>query len=134
MKLEFSASKSNSTKVYPFDFVSALVSDDRKWLVDWVPLLKSILTERQIESNNIVARKFHNTLVEINLEMAKKTLLNKVALSGGTFQNKLLTEGSISILKKNGFQPYWHQRVPPNDGGICLGQIMAAQFTSFKEN
>jgi hydrogenase maturation protein HypF len=47
-------------------------------------------------------------------------------LSGGCFQNKYLTERLIQELHAERFQPYWHQRVPPNDGGISLGQVMAA--------
>jgi hydrogenase maturation protein HypF len=47
----------------------------------------------------------------------------KIVLSGGCFQNKLLLESSIYALKKDGFEPYWHHRIPPNDGGLCAGQI-----------
>jgi hydrogenase maturation protein HypF len=47
-------------------------------------------------------------------------------LSGGCFQNKYLTERAVCRLREEGFRPYWHQRVPPNDGGIALGQIVAA--------
>jgi hydrogenase maturation protein HypF len=47
-------------------------------------------------------------------------------LSGGCFQNKYLTERAVCRLRDEGFRPYWHQRVPPNDGGIALGQIVAA--------
>jgi hydrogenase maturation protein HypF len=50
----------------------------------------------------------------------------RVALSGGCFQNKYLTELAIRRLRDEGFKPYWHQRIPPNDGGIALGQIVAA--------
>jgi hydrogenase maturation protein HypF len=49
-------------------------------------------------------------------------------LSGGCFQNRYLTERMVSHLRRAGYRPYWHQRVPPNDGGIALGQIMAAQL------
>jgi hypothetical protein len=46
-------------------------------------------------------------------------------LTGGCFQNKYLTERTIDRLKEEGFRPYRHQRVPPNDGGIALGQVYA---------
>jgi hydrogenase maturation protein HypF len=48
-------------------------------------------------------------------------------LSGGCFQNRYLTERTVTRLHAEGFQPYWHQRVPPNDGGIALGQIYAVR-------
>jgi hydrogenase maturation protein HypF len=48
-------------------------------------------------------------------------------LSGGCFQNRYLTERMVQRLREEGFQPYWHQRVPTNDGGIALGQIVAAR-------
>jgi len=51
----------------------------------------------------------------------------RVALSGGCFQNRYLTERMVSRLRAAGLRPYWHQRVPPNDGGIALGQIVAAK-------
>ena len=50
-----------------------------------------------------------------------------VVLSGGCFQNRYLTERMVARLRAAGHRPYWHQRVPPNDGGVALGQIMAAQ-------
>ena len=49
----------------------------------------------------------------------------RVVLTGGCFQNKYLCERAVDRLTNEGFHPYWHQRIPPNDGGIALGQIMA---------
>ena len=49
-----------------------------------------------------------------------------VVLSGGCFQNRLLTELTVARLQADGVKVYWHQRVPPNDGGISLGQVVAA--------
>ena len=49
----------------------------------------------------------------------------KVILSGGCFQNGLLLERTIALLQMNNYKVYWHQRIPPNDGGISLGQIAA---------
>jgi hydrogenase maturation protein HypF len=49
-----------------------------------------------------------------------------VVLSGGCFQNRLLTELTVARLEASGVKVYWHQRVPPNDGGIALGQVVAA--------
>jgi len=49
-------------------------------------------------------------------------------LSGGCFQNRYLAERVIEALRTEGFRPYWHQRLPPNDGGICVGQIVAQRW------
>jgi hydrogenase maturation protein HypF len=73
-----------------------------------------------------MAAKFHNTLVEIIVAVARQVGEEKVVLSGGCFQNRYLIERSVQRLIDAGFRPYWHQRVPTNDGGISLGQVMAA--------
>jgi len=72
-----------------------------------------------------ISAKFHNTMSEIIVAIAQLANEKKVALSGGCFQNKYLTERTIVHLIKAGFQLYWHQRIPPNDGGISLGQAVA---------
>ena len=74
----------------------------------------------------IISAKFHNTLVEAIVTIAKQVGIQKIVLSGGCFQNKYLTEKAVIRLQQENFRPYWHQRIPPNDGGIALGQIMAA--------
>jgi len=58
--------------------------------------------------------------------MAEKDAWMPVALSGGCFQNRLLTELTVARLEADGVKVYRHQRVPPNDGGIALGQVVAA--------
>jgi hydrogenase maturation protein HypF len=79
-----------------------------------------------------ISTKFHNTLTEMIVAVALKIKNRRVVLSGGCFQNKYLTERTIRRLDEEGFTPYWHQRVPPNDGGISLGQIVAAQMMKYK--
>jgi hydrogenase maturation protein HypF len=61
--------------------------------------------------------------------VAKNISEKKIVLSGGCFQNKYLVEKTINKLSKEGFKVYTHQRVPPNDGGICLGQAVAALYS-----
>jgi hydrogenase maturation protein HypF len=73
-----------------------------------------------------ISAKFHNALVEAVVTVAKHVGESRVVLSGGCFQNRYLTERMVQRLREEGFQPYWHQRVPTNDGGIALGQIVAA--------
>jgi hydrogenase maturation protein HypF len=93
-------------------------------IVDWEPTIRALLEDDA--SPGIKAAKFHNTLVEAIVEVAQRIGEPKVALTGGCFQNKYLTERAVHRLRAEGFQPCWHQRVPPNDGGIALGQIVAA--------
>jgi hydrogenase maturation protein HypF len=59
------------------------------------------------------------------VEVAIRVGEPRVVLTGGCFQNRRLLERAVHGLGSAGFRPYWHQRVPPNDGGISLGQIVA---------
>lgn len=96
-------------------------------VVDWQPMILEIVQDMQRgQSMGLIAAKFHNTLVEIIIAVARAVREQKIVLSGGCFQNKYLTERAVGRLREEGFKPYWHQRVPPNDGGIALGQVMAA--------
>jgi hydrogenase maturation protein HypF len=81
--------------------------------------------ESGTHAGNVSAR-FHNALAEVIVEVAKRIGQERVVLSGGCFQNRYLTERAVRRLQTEGFRVYWHQRVPPNDGGIALGQIIAA--------
>ncbi len=73
-----------------------------------------------------ISTKFHNTLAEMIVAVAQQIDEERVVLTGGCFQNKYLTGRAIRRLSQKGFRPYWHQRIPPNDGGIALGQIVSA--------
>jgi hydrogenase maturation protein HypF len=96
-------------------------------MVNWAPLLRAIIDDVQAGvGTKRIAAKFHNTLVEAMVAMAERIGERRVVLTGGCFQNKYLTERAVHRLVMQGFHPYWHQRVPPNDGGIALGQVVAA--------
>lgn len=128
MQLEFCADE-NETGYYPFKILQENI-----FIVDWQPIIESILNDINLKlSIEKISAKFHNTLSQIILAVAKKTKLKKVILSGGCFQNKILTENTIKILNKNNYQVYCHQRIPPNDGGISVGQIAAYLLGSIKE-
>ena len=90
-------------------------------------MIRQISEEQQRHvAIGITAAKFHNTLVEMIVAVAERVAEERVVLSGGCFQNKYLTERAIRRLREAGFRPYWHQRIPPNDGGIALGQAVVA--------
>ena len=104
------------------------VNGGKSLVLDWAPAFAAILADvRRGESAGLISAKFHNALVEAMVLVARKTGVPRVALSGGCFQNRYLTERAVRRLREEQFHPYWHQRVPTNDGGIALGQIMAAR-------
>ncbi|MCX6152686.1 MAG: carbamoyltransferase HypF [Candidatus Kapabacteria bacterium] len=93
-------------------------------IIDWEPMLNLVLSDISEELPTAkIAAKFHNYLSDTIVYLAEMLKLQKVILSGGCFQNKILTEQTIIKLLNKGIQPYWHQLVPTNDGGIALGQI-----------
>jgi len=121
MELEF-AVDSATTESYPF-----LLKLGSPLVIDWEPALRALLDDRnqQVPTGQIAAR-FHNMLAEVIVALARHCGQTRVALSGGCFQNRYLTERVIDELSAAGFQPFWPQRIPPNDGGISLGQIYLA--------
>jgi len=95
--------------------------------IDWSPLIQAILEDRKTEiALETIAAKFHNTLVEAIAIVAKQVGIEQILLTGGCFQNQYLTERAMYKLQQAGFKPYCHHQIPPNDGGIAAGQIMAA--------
>jgi hydrogenase maturation protein HypF len=75
----------------------------------------------------VIAARFHNALVRWILDVAQRTGVRQVVLSGGVFQNSYLVERTAEVLEAKGFRVATHQRVPPNDGGIALGQAALAR-------
>jgi hydrogenase maturation protein HypF len=108
--------------LYPFG-----VGDGLPQIIDWAPMIGEILIDlRRGKSAGFIAAKFHNTLAEVIVKIAQNNAQSKIVLTGGCFQNRYLLERSVLLLSQAGFRPYWHQRVPTNDGGIALGQVVAA--------
>ena len=121
MELEF-AIEQDTHETYPFEITDGLPS-----IVDWAPMIAEILIDLQKrESSGRISAIFHNTLTEIILTIARRVGEPRILLTGGCFQNRYLVEHSVRRLLDAGFKPYCHQRVPPNDGGIALGQVVAA--------
>jgi len=121
MDVEFAIFDEESTSAYSFDVKK------RESLVIEELFVRDILQDIKAGvEKGLIARKFHDTLVDIIVAVAMRSGLKKIILTGGCFQNKYLLERSIQRLRKEGFLTYWHQRIPTNDGGISLGQIAAA--------
>ena len=123
MDLEFTLAGMTTDKFYELP----LVTRRELCILDWAPVLEEVLRDaRGGVSTGEIAAKFHNTLAEAIVAVARRFGQTRVALSGGCFQNRYLLERTVTRLRAEQFQPCWHQRVPPNDGGIALGQVMAA--------
>jgi hydrogenase maturation protein HypF len=121
MMLEF-AVQDPIPKYYNFalDHTSPMV-------VEWSPIFEGIIDDiRKAKTPGEIAAKFHNTLGQIILRIAELAGRDKIVLTGGVFQNRYLTEVTYRLLKEHHFQVHIHQRIPPNDGGISLGQILVA--------
>ncbi len=99
--------------------------------LDVQPLIRAIVQDiqRGIPAAQIAAR-FHYSIAQLLAEACtqtrERTQIHSVALSGGVFQNRLLLEQLTLQLARQGFQVYTNRRVPPNDGGLSLGQLAVA--------
>lgn len=119
--LEQSALWSNESMAYPFTI--------KDKIIDYRPMIKGILNDLKSEvPKEAIAKKFHNSVIEIIISLSgsirNEMGITKVALSGGVFQNEILLGGAFNELKERGFTPLIHQLVPPNDGGVSLGQAV----------
>jgi hydrogenase maturation protein HypF len=100
-------------------------------VIDPAPVIRGIVRdlERGV-ARSIIAARFHVTVVSIILRVCERlhdrTGLGRVVLSGGVFQNVRLLADARRALAGAGFEVFCHQLVPPNDGGIALGQAAVA--------
>jgi hydrogenase maturation protein HypF len=128
MLLESAAAHAETSAQYDW---AIQTSENGVWIVDWEPMVRAMLADLdQSTTHSGIAAKVHNTLAavltDIALRHAEATGEKRVVLSGGCFQNRVLLEQSITLLHQAGLAPYWHQRIPPNDGGISAGQAAIA--------
>ena len=77
----------------------------------------------RVDGQSVAVYRTDGTLLGVPIPAGE----HRVVLSGGCFQNRYLTERAVRRLEASGFRAYWHQRVPPNDGGIALGQVVGAR-------
>ncbi|MGB5770242.1 MAG: carbamoyltransferase HypF, partial [Crocosphaera sp.] len=125
MSLEYVIVDWKSEEIYPYEIKDKIVP----FIIDWELIIKGIMEDiLQKKPHQEIAAKFHNTLVEIIIDVAKNIQETNILLTGGCFQNKYLTERTILRLRQENLTPFWHNNIPPNDGGIALGQIMAGMI------
>ncbi len=122
MELEWTARTSRDDGHYDLP----VTTDHAPWRIDWGPMILTIIDEYRIQTPvNRIARRFHASLAHVIGRIANEAGIDDVLLTGGCFQNGLLTEMTVAALKREGHQVFWHQRIPPNDGGISAGQAYA---------
>ncbi|MGC8554462.1 MAG: carbamoyltransferase HypF [Candidatus Acidulodesulfobacterium sp.] len=96
--------------------------------VDYYPIFNDIVSIVQgngkPDDAGFIAERFINTLAMIILDAALKSVCKNVCMSGGVFQNALLRNKASFILKENGFNVYFNEKIPSNDGGIAFGQAV----------
>ncbi|MBW1676165.1 MAG: carbamoyltransferase HypF [Deltaproteobacteria bacterium] len=108
------------------------VSNDTR-IVRLRELFRGILSDLgQGRSQAEISARFHNTMALLVVKMCQKlaqsTGVNQVALSGGVFQNRLFSALTRKYLEEAGLAVFTHKEIPCNDGGISLGQAVAAHF------
>ncbi len=123
MRLE-SAINTETDLYYPFTLAKSVI---------FAETFKSILDDMAHSDISLISSKFHNTVVQVILEVSEKirkdVSIDKVVLSGGVFQNKYLLEKTIHKLTQKRFKVFTNHQVPANDGGISLGQLVVASNT-----
>jgi hydrogenase maturation protein HypF len=111
---------------YPFD-----ITDAETAVLDLRRMIEAIVDDLDTGTARAdIARRFHHTLstaiIEVCCRIRKQEALDRVCLSGGTFQNHYLLAHTVSGLRSQGFAVFLHATVPANDGGISLGQAVVA--------
>jgi hydrogenase maturation protein HypF len=133
MELEWMATPVPVDGAYPFELqeLSERERQESTLLVDTRPLIQAVVADDgEGASPGTISRRFHTTMVEMIAavchRLRKATGLDAVVLSGGAFLNALLTSEVVGRLGEDGFRVYRHRFVPPNDGGLSLGQLAIA--------
>ncbi|MGN2339521.1 Kae1-like domain-containing protein [Clostridium cagae] len=117
--------------VYKLSYSYNLKFNDEKYIIDLDEMILEILEDlKNEESLGLISIKFHNTITEFSIDLCKKLRrkynINKVALSGGVFQNNILLKNLYLKLEENDFNVLIHGEIPCNDSGISLGQLIIA--------
>jgi hydrogenase maturation protein HypF len=124
MAVEFAACRARETAPLPRMTVRAT---DGPLMLEWRPFMAALIHERKRgAAPEPLAAALHDALSAAIVEMARRVGRRRVVLSGGCFQNAKLTECTVDRLCAAGFAPYFHRRVPPNDGGLAVGQAVFA--------
>jgi hydrogenase maturation protein HypF len=127
IELEAALEEEKKSVGYPF----AIQGDGGRWIIDTHPLFVALVRDlRDGVPRGIISRRFHSGFVDAlvrTVEMVHgRSGVDRVCLSGGSFQNGFLLEGTRRQLEASGFQVFCHAEVPCGDGGLSLGQALIA--------
>jgi hydrogenase maturation protein HypF len=128
MSVEAAAAASDEGGAYPYEVRGG---EGEAWVVDPAPMLRevSVDVERGLPPA-LIASRFHETLARMVTDVCRRIRecegVDDVALTGGVFVNALLSSSASLHLTRAGFRVHRHREVPPNDGGLCLGQLAVA--------
>lgn len=126
INLEKAAVLALGNNMEPAGLSFQVIQKDDTVIIDAEALLKEICTLKEKRDTGAIALGFHYAVADAVLKVCEiirgREGINTVALSGGVFQNKVLIERVLNILREKAFQVYYNTVVPPNDGGISLGQ------------
>lgn len=121
--LEMVSSKSQTKDTYNYKLIENDLIE-----IDFSDLILGIIEDKKIYPKEHIGKKFHNTIAKIIFDISclfkEKEGVKNIGFSGGVFQNRLLINLIYDFFKENSFNLYFHKRVPTNDGGISLGQII----------
>jgi hydrogenase maturation protein HypF len=119
MWLEHAAAAHPDAQPYPLPVTEGVL--------DWAPLLRAAVADADLgASAACIGARFHAALAGAIVTQAQRTGLDTVILTGGCFQNRLLTERAMAELRAAGFSPVIARRLPPHDGALAAGQVVAA--------
>jgi hydrogenase maturation protein HypF len=127
IELEGEAERGKCGELYSY----GIISGKDGLILDWLPMMRSVVKEHLSGRKcSDIAAGFHRSLAAASAavcrEIRQESGLDRVVLSGGAFQNRLLSEEILTLLEADGFRVFTHRLVPPNDGGLALGQAMIA--------
>lgn len=123
-EVEMAISKPDDS-LYSFE----INQDSGLLVLHWEPMIQEILADQTKNiPTGLISNRFHNTLValftQVCIQLRKTERINSVTLTGGVFQNGTLLKRLTRSLSEQDFEVYSHHKVPPNDGGLCLGQAV----------
>ncbi|HBG04749.1 MAG: carbamoyltransferase HypF [Geobacteraceae bacterium GWC2_58_44] len=127
IELEGVAQRGESPWNYPF----GIAAEEGRLVADFRPMIAALVRDIAAgEAASVMARRFHDAVAAVTAEVCDRIRLEsgveRVVLSGGVFQNKMLAERVHDLMTARGFQVFTHRLVPPNDGGLALGQAVIA--------